>query len=312
MVGRLAVVVVAVFGVTLVTAPPGYATTVPSNPTGVSTSVTASTATITWSPPASTGGAAITGYFVARDGTDRSGGGRYSTVKIATTGSFTFTMMVPGVTYHLSVAAQNSAGRGDSVVKTITIPGTGLPTALSAQIRAVNGSNPLYAGSYNGSAICNIYHFNDQVCGETAISFETKGFTSATSGGFWVLSADTSRTFGCYTKATNSFKSLTVLNKRFTFNQYGYWEGGRVAVQPDGTSTNYSTYFFSDPDSFGGTNDMPAPYICAAGAYAAQYGLHVSNIQATLYGAFPGNPGTPLLGVITVPGRGYSPPPVFP
>lgn len=302
----------AVFGFILVTAVPVYAATVVGAPTGVWTSVTASTATITWSPPASNGGAAITGYYVARDGTDRSGGGPYSTVKSAATRSFTFTLLVPGATYHLTIAAQNSAGRGVSVVKTITTPRPGLPTAVSTQIQAVNGNNPLYAGSYNGQAICSIYHFNDQVCGTMSISFVTKGYTPDTSAGFWVLSADSSRTFGCYTKATNTFKSLTVLNKRFTFNQYGYWEGGPVAVQPDGTSTNSGTYFFSNPGSYGTTNDMPAPYTCPAGAYPAQYGLHVSNIQATLYSAFPGNSGTLTLGVITVPGQAYSPPPVFP
>ncbi|HET6826961.1 MAG TPA: fibronectin type III domain-containing protein [Amnibacterium sp.] len=71
-----------------------------------------SSATLTWSPPTNPGTALISGYTVSRDGIDSSGGGAYSASIPATTRSFTFTKLVSGRTYHLSVRAVSAAGTG--------------------------------------------------------------------------------------------------------------------------------------------------------------------------------------------------------
>ena len=61
--------------------------------------------TLAWSPPANTGGSAITGYLVARDGTDTGGRGPFSTTVSATTRTFAMTHLVSGGGYWLSVQA---------------------------------------------------------------------------------------------------------------------------------------------------------------------------------------------------------------
>lgn len=77
--------------------------------------------TLSWSTPVSTGGSAITGYFVGRDGFDSNGGGPWNTTVSATQFSVTFLSLVPGNTYNLTVAAVNANGQGVSSVTTVTM-----------------------------------------------------------------------------------------------------------------------------------------------------------------------------------------------
>lgn len=98
------------------TTPPSSApTTTPSTtaPSGLtaSRSTDGTRATITWSAPTTTNGT-ITGYRVARDGTDTTGGGAYATTLSASSRTFSFTLLRPATAYTFSVHAVTTAGNG--------------------------------------------------------------------------------------------------------------------------------------------------------------------------------------------------------
>jgi archaellum component FlaF (FlaF/FlaG flagellin family) len=96
---------------------PGLPTTVTASANGP-----AKTATLNWAPPASTGGSPITGYRVARNGTDSGGTGPWSTVLPATARTVTFKYLLPGSSYSLTVQAVTAAGTGAAASKTVTVP----------------------------------------------------------------------------------------------------------------------------------------------------------------------------------------------
>ena len=96
--------------------------TVPGIPTNVVGSVnSSSTASLSWGLPTSTGGAPITGYYVARDG-GTGGQNPWSTTVPATTRSQGFSNLAAGSTYTFSVAAINSLGRGPIATVQVTMP----------------------------------------------------------------------------------------------------------------------------------------------------------------------------------------------
>jgi hypothetical protein len=97
-------------------------TTVPSAPTNVAGSTSSpSTASVSWAPPTSTGGSAITGYYVARDG-GTAGQNPWSTTVAASARSQGFANLTPGATYTLSVAAINARGTGPLATVRVTMP----------------------------------------------------------------------------------------------------------------------------------------------------------------------------------------------
>ena len=76
--------------------------------------------TLSWRPPASTGGVQITGYRIARDGTDSTGGGAYATTLPPTAATFTFTLLNRHTTYRFTVRAVTAGGLGPESVVSLT------------------------------------------------------------------------------------------------------------------------------------------------------------------------------------------------
>ena len=97
----------------------GGGTNRPGRAEVTSSSAGTTTATIAWQS-APDGGSPITGYVVSRDGSDTTGGGAYSTIVSPSTLSFTMTLLKPGTTYVLTVAAINAVGTGPTNGASVT------------------------------------------------------------------------------------------------------------------------------------------------------------------------------------------------
>lgn len=138
--------------------------TTPGPPTSVSAAPGNTTVTVNWSPPASNGGAAITGYNVYRSTASGVQGTKVASVSGSTT-SYTDTGRINGTTYYYEVTAVNPAGEGPVSSQVSATPATppGAPTALLAtpgngQVQ-LSWTAPLSNG---GSAITgyNVYRSN--------------------------------------------------------------------------------------------------------------------------------------------------------
>ena len=97
----------------LYTAPP--ASRVPSRPTHVAVTKKATSGKIKWAVPTDNGDEKITGYLVSRSGTDSKGVGPITRLVSAKSRTSTFTRLVKGSRYTLSVRAVNSVGAGPAV-----------------------------------------------------------------------------------------------------------------------------------------------------------------------------------------------------
>ena len=115
---------------------PTVASARPGAPRITTTSVGDQRATVTWAVPTQTGTSPITGYRVARDGTDVDGKGPWSTVVSATTRSFEMTLLRNGTPYTLTVAAVNASGPGTATTVTRT-PRAPAPLPTTAGDRPV-------------------------------------------------------------------------------------------------------------------------------------------------------------------------------
>ncbi|PPH51577.1 hypothetical protein C5C49_11900 [Rathayibacter sp. AY1E2] len=92
----------------------------PSSPGDVRAQSSGTSITVSWNEPSSNGGLDITGYRVARDGTDSSGSGPWSTVVSADRRSQTFTNLRPNTSYTFTVQAINDVGTSEAATVTRT------------------------------------------------------------------------------------------------------------------------------------------------------------------------------------------------
>jgi hypothetical protein len=74
--------------------------------------------TLTWTAPASTGGAAVTGYRIYRSTTS---GATTFYLAVGNVTSFVDTATTPGVRYYYRLSATNSIGEGVKAVQTSAI-----------------------------------------------------------------------------------------------------------------------------------------------------------------------------------------------
>lgn len=102
----------------------------PTVPTSLTSSVTSTTATVGWLPPASDGGAALTGYAVTVDGT--------ATALAATVRSFTAKGLTSGSAHTIKVAATNARGTGTAATVTVTTTAAAASTAAVPVATAVH------------------------------------------------------------------------------------------------------------------------------------------------------------------------------
>lgn len=115
-------------------APQPPVVSVPGAPSSVSATTTGSTATVSWAPPGTDGNSAVTGYKVARDGTDTSGAGLWSTTLPATGRWFQFAKLKAGTAYTLTVQAINAAGEGAPASVVVTTAAPPPPVRSTARI----------------------------------------------------------------------------------------------------------------------------------------------------------------------------------
>ena len=97
------------------------APTAPSAPQSLAATAGSGSVSLTWTPPATNGGAAITGYNIYR-GTSSGGESATPVAANVTTTSFTDTGLVNGTTYYYTVAAVNSAGVSPQSSETSATP----------------------------------------------------------------------------------------------------------------------------------------------------------------------------------------------
>ncbi|PTL71956.1 hypothetical protein C1I63_03285 [Rathayibacter caricis DSM 15933] len=121
--------------------------TIKPGPPGAATSAVAvvddaaATATISWQPPATTGGSAITGYRLTRDGVDSTGQGAWSHLYGPEKRSVTHISLVPGGTYSLTVTPVNAVGSGPTTARSVTLA----PKVLVAPTPTVSGTPTVYS-----------------------------------------------------------------------------------------------------------------------------------------------------------------------
>jgi hypothetical protein len=301
-----AAAILATLSLVVVSSPSGAAARVAA-PASVTASASGTSATLTWAAP----GGTVTGYRVSRDGVDAHGGGAYTTIIAATRHSFTFTLLVPGRTYHLSVATRNGSAQSLAVTKTVAIAAP--PRVSGVTLSATDAQNPLFAhaliNASTGDAICAAYHWSDDVCGSVTVSATVTGYTGPTTNDyFWIASADLSRTFGCYNTVTHAFTSKVTISSHKYFNQYASY----FANPATGTHAG-GTYFFSNAGSWDVANDMPAPFACPWGWDHVDHSTTISNVKVGVYntggiGSADGTApqGAPVV-VVSVPGSASAP-----
>lgn len=116
-----------VLSATVQATPASGAQTVPGVPTAFHATGSYLVANLTWNPPASDGGAPVTGYRVLRSLTS---GGEVPIVDLpATARSFSDRDVVPQTRYYYTVQAINATGTSASTTEQSAVPSSGVPSA---------------------------------------------------------------------------------------------------------------------------------------------------------------------------------------
>jgi len=156
--------------------------TVPGSPTGVTASSSAGSVTVRWSPPASNGGAAITGYGVYRATTS---GAETLLTTLGNVTSFTDGAVSQGTTYYYEVSAINGVGSGALSAEAFAAPGQaagrpGAPALTAATSSSRRGVQLSWSVPSNGGTPITGYRVyrSTTVGAEVLITTRSAGSTS--------------------------------------------------------------------------------------------------------------------------------------
>ena len=218
----------------------------PSSPTAVAAAVDSSlrTATLSWNTPVWPGYPAITGYRVARNGTDNSGAGPWSTVVAATKRSQTFSNLASGSSYTLSVTAINAGGESLPTKTVVALAGSALtaPTPTIGGTATVGSTLTANAGTWGPAPVALAYQWR---ANGTAIS-------GATAGTYRLASAEVGKTI---TVAVTGSKSGYVSTTRVSAATAAVSGGALTAATPTVTGTaKVGSTLTANPGTWG-----PAP-----------------------------------------------------
>jgi hypothetical protein len=161
-----------------------------------------SSATVTWSPPTNPGSAIISGYRLSRDGTDSAGAGPYATTLSSASRTFTFTKLVSGRTYNLTVQPVSAAGTGRAVTMAVPISATSVLNAPSST-----------SAGQTGSGVATVQWAAPTVtAGKTITGYKVArdGVDSAGVGAYATTVAATTRSFSMTKLVTGSTYTLSV------------------------------------------------------------------------------------------------------
>ncbi len=206
------------------------ATTRAGVPRNLGTTTAATSATVTWQPPAQTGGTRVTGYRLARDGVDSTGYGAYTTTVAASLRSFTFTELVPGRTYNLSVAAVNARGAGVAASMPATVPTTSTPPTPPTP--PGGGATPLFAEDFStfDTALWyqNLPYFGSGAKDPAGSSYNSFNGENGTMTPFTIIS-DKTATNGSALRITcrkTTSSEQTYIHSKGVTGQSALWVGG--------------------------------------------------------------------------------------
>lgn len=186
--------------------------TIPSAPTLTSAIPGNGSVALGWGPPASDGGAPVTGYRIYR-GT--AAGGESFLASVGPGTAYTDTTAANGTTYVYEVSAVNAAGEGsrsNELSATPFVPDTTAPTAPPGLTTVVSGTSQLALGwrassDDVGVAAYRVYRNGQLVATVSSTEYLDSGLAAGTSYGYQVRALDAA---GNLSAASNKLTAKTV------------------------------------------------------------------------------------------------------